>query len=227
MKRLFFIYLLVVFTSFANIVDNVDLFGKDDEILLAGRIAQLKEMYDLDFMIYTNSHKDYSLKNILKERKKTVVIAITQDEDNVVNVQLSVSEDIDMTSYGEEISKVLDNLDVLMKNEEYSDYTLELLANVGEVVNLVNMEKADNIKLEKESAKTIFSSMFKILLIFVCLSCIYYFYRFFLARKHLTTCSICGKNMVIDEEIEKGDKIMKIYKCSSCGKIKRINIKKN
>jgi hypothetical protein len=227
MKKLFFIYLLVVFTAFGTIVDNLDIFGVDNEILLSGRITQLKEMYQVDFLLYTNKHKDYSIKNILKQRNKTVVIAITKDEDNIINVQISASSDIDLNSYGEDINKILDNLSILMEKEEYGDYTLELLANIGEIINLINIEKSEHSNKENLKISHIFSLMFKILLISVFIFFIYYIYKFYLLRKNLTTCSFCGKNMLIDEEIEKDGKIMKIYKCSSCGKIKRTHIKKS
>lgn len=227
MKKLFFIYLLVVFTTFGTIVDNLDIFRTEDETLLSGRIAQLKEMYNVDFLVYTNQHKDYSIKNILKQREGTVVIAITKDEDNIVNVQISASSDINLNSYGEDINKILDNLSVLMENEEYSDYSFELLANIGEVVNLINMEKAESSQEESSKIASAFSFIFKILLVAVLVFSGYYIYRFYLTRKNLTTCSFCGKNMLIDEEIEKDGKTMKIYKCSACGKIKRTHIKKS
>lgn len=227
MKKLFFIYLLVVFSAFGTIVDNLDIFKAEDETLLSGRITQLKEMYHLDFLVYTNQHKDYSIKSILKQRENTIVITITKDEDNIVNVQISASSDINLNSYGEDINKILDNLSVLMENEEYSDYTFELLANIGEMVNLINMEKAETSEKESNKIVTAFSFIFKTLLMAVFLFSAYYIYRFYLARKNLTTCSFCGKNMLIDEEVEKDGKIMKIYKCSSCGKLKRTHIKKS
>ena len=43
MKKLFFIYLLFVFTAFGTIVDNLDIFKAEDETLLSGRITQLKK----------------------------------------------------------------------------------------------------------------------------------------------------------------------------------------
>ena len=127
-------------------------------------------------------------------------------------------QNINLNSYGENINKILDNLSVLMENEEYSDYTFELLANIGEVVNLINMEKAESSQKESNGISTAFAFIFKILLVAVFVFSAYYIYRFYLERKNLTTCSFCGKNMLIDEEIEKDGKIMKIYKCSACGK---------
>ncbi len=87
--------------------------------------------------------------------------------------------------------------------------------------------------MEKKSVQSESSSLvgniligfFKLILFLLLIAVIYYLYNYFRKVKNATICPDCNVNMIIDEEIVRDKNIMKVYKCSSCGKIKRVNSK--
>ncbi len=225
MKKLIFIYFLFLTVLFGEINDNLGIYSDEEEKILVERIEQLENNYGIDFIVYTSKEKDISYEKKLKNSKKTVIIGISNEGEGVANVKLSLSNDLDISSYSEEVEGILDKLEVLITEEEYSDYTYELLANIGDIVNLLELEKRS---VENESSSIlakILISFFKIILVALVLAIAYYAYNYFRKVKNATICSECNVNMIIDEEIIREKNVMKVYKCSSCGKIKRVNSK--
>lgn len=225
MKKLVFIYFLFLTLLFGEVYDNLGIYNEDEEKILNERIEQLEKNYKIDFIVYTSKEKDSSYEKKLKNSKKTVIIGLSNEGEGIANVKLSLSNDLDISSYSQEVETILDKLEVLIANEEYSDYTYELLANIGDIVNLLELEKKS---IEKESESVIAKvliSFFKLILIALIAAVAYYAYNYFRKVKNATVCPECNVNMIIDEEVVRGNSVMKVYKCSSCGKIKRVNSK--
>lgn len=226
MKKFIFIYFTIFTLVFGQVIDNAKLFQEKDKNILTNRTKQLQEMHKIDFIIVTNTEKDYTIQNMLKNKERKIIVSIVKEREEIASVTIMLSNDLDLSSYSNEIEKILDSLEVLILNGEYGNYTFELLANIGDILNIIKLDTEDITEKPSFNYSKIFIVIFKILIILFLLALAYYFYMFFMKKKNLTKCSACGRNMLIDQELEKEDSIMKIYKCSACGKIKRINKKR-
>lgn len=225
MKKLLFFYLLIPYFLFAGIDDKLGIFSNEENQVLEKRITQLKDLYEVDFDIYTFNDNIY-LENKLKNKRKTVIIGFYLTESKVVNVKMSLSDDLDFSGYTEEINTTLKDLSVLIEKEEYGDYTYELLANIGDIINIIQLEnKEEKVNIVKKG-KNVFIITFKVIISSTLILAVYLFVAYLLKSKNKTYCSECNKNMVIDQEIERENSIMKVYKCPICGKRKRVNTKR-
>ncbi len=225
MKKLIFTYFLFLAILFGEINDNLGIYSREEKKILIERIEQLEKSYGIDFIVYTSKEKEIAFEKKLKNSKKTVIIGISNEGKGIANVKLSLSNDLDISSYSQEVEVILDKLEVLISEEEYSDYTYELLANIADIVNLLELEKKNN---QNESGSLIAKALigfFKLILVTLVIAIGYFLYNYFKKVKNATVCPECSVNMIIDEEIVRGKNIMKVYKCSSCGKIKRVNSK--
>lgn len=153
-----FILILSVF-SFSQIKDNLGSFSSEETKRIEKRMEEISKKSKLD--LYINTYKD-GKNTQLKVLEKSVIIDMVKVDNEHLNVKLSFSQDIDISSYQEELENVLGNLENLITEGENEQYTMELLTSLEDIFNRMGEDK--EIQKEKFSKGGNLSGVFLFLI---------------------------------------------------------------
>lgn len=225
-----FLFLLVIISSilFANVKDQGHVFKPEEVKAINDRIKLLKDQTGVDFDVVTLVEDDEKLLNPNEEVKNKVIIILLKGEDNNIKVRVAVSNDIDLSSYGDKISRKLDELERIISPKTFSDYTLELLAETGDILTSIKLDQDSLAKEQQGIDKRAIIVFFLKSLGYIVLIIVGYIVYMYINRKRiLTYCRSCNKHMQIDEEIKSEKEHIKIYVCPSCGRLRRVIYKRH
>lgn len=227
MKKILFSLILLSSFIFGAVKDEGKVFKEDEIKALNDRIKLLKEQTGTDFDVVTLAAEDEKVFEGLDKATKKVVVVLQKGEENSVKVRLAISNDINLTGYEDKINRKLDELERVISPKTFSDYTLELLAETGDVLTSIQLD-------EKSAAEAKDGIDKRAIVIFVLKSLAYisiiilgYLVYMYINRKRiLTYCRTCNKHMQVEEEIKTEKEHIKIYACPSCGRLRRVIYKR-
>lgn len=228
MKKLLFLLVIMSAMLFADVKDQGNVFKPEEVKAINDRIKLLKDQTGVDFDVVTLVEDDEKLLNPNEEVKNKVMIILLKGEDNNIKVRVAVSNDIDLSSYGDKISRKLDELERIISPKTFSDYTLELLAETGDILTSIKLDQESLAKEQQGIDKRAIVVFFLKSLGYIVLIIAGYIVYMYINRKRiLTYCRSCNKHMQIDEEIKTEKEHIKIYVCPSCGRLRRVIYKRH
>ena len=213
-KFLLIIYMLLSFTAFGEIKDNLKLLTSDDMEVLTKRVMLLEKDYGIKFHILI-SNKEENLENSLNNESKSVIINMVKpDNTPKIKLKLKFSEDIDVVGYKENIEEMLTKLETLAVGRNYLDTLYELTGNIAvDIVNLSEFEK--NQAIGNNIYKKLAGIFFLLAVISGSLTLFLYWVRY--VAKKVRKCKKCGIELTLLEDYEEDGKKVKIYGCRLCG----------
>ncbi|TDT67931.1 hypothetical protein EV215_1937 [Hypnocyclicus thermotrophus] len=231
LKKLFFIYLLLITSIFANIEkDELNFFNENQISKINKKIKNIEKERKVNIKIFILKEEP---ENQLIKDKKSVIILLFKKENGNIGINLKFTNDINIIDYKSEIDNLLEDLSPLIINKEYEDFIYELLANISDILIFVEKENNDaigTIEKNKENQKIILKNILNLILILFLMIVlgfvIYTLYLFYIKSRDKTKCKDCNINMHIVDKIENKSGIIKIYECPKCKKIKQIIEKK-
>lgn len=227
MKKIIFLFIILSSLTFSVVKDTVKIFSPEEIKTINNRINLIKEQTEVDFDIVTLAQEDKKVFDSLKNNQKKVIVVLEKGVNNSIKVKVAFTNDINLNGYEDKITNDLEELKSIISPKTLSDYTLELLADMGDILTTV---KNDQIlaKQEKEGIdkKSLMIFIFKSIgyLLLVILG--YVVYVFINRKRVLTYCKTCDKQMELQDDINTDKENMKIYACPSCGKVRRVIYKK-
>ena len=213
-KFLLIIYMLLSFTAFGEIKDNLKLLTSDDMEVLTKRVMLLEKDYGIKFHILI-SNKEENLENSLNNESKSVIINMVKpDNTPKIKLKLKFSEDIYVVGYKENIEEMLTKLETLAVGRNYLDTLYELTGNIAvDIVNLSEFEK--NQAIGNNIYKKLAGIFFLLAVISGSLTLFLYWVRY--VAKKVRKCKKCGIELTLLEDYEEDGKKVKIYGCRLCG----------
>ncbi len=227
MKKIIFSLILLSSFIFGAVKDEGKVFNEGEIKALNDRIKLLKEQTGTDFDVITLVSENEKVFSSLEGTTKKVLVVLQKGEENSVKVKLAFSNDINLTGYEDKINRKLEELERIISPKTFSDYTLELLAETGDVLTSIQLD-------EKSAAEAKNGIDKRAIIVFVLKSLAYigviilgYLVYMYINRKRiLTYCRTCNKHMQIEEEIKTEKEHIKIYACPSCGRLRRVIYKR-
>jgi hypothetical protein len=206
--------MLLSFTAFGEIKDNLKLLTSDDMEVLTKRVMLLEKDYGIKFHILI-SNKEENLENSLNNESKSVIINMVKpDNTPKIKLKLKFSEDIDVVGYKENIEEMLTKLETLAVGRNYLDTLYELTGNIAvDIVNLSEFEK--NQAIGNNIYKKLAGIFFLLAVISGSLTLFLYWVRY--VAKKVRKCKKCGIELTLLEDYEEDGKKVKIYGCRLCG----------
>jgi len=228
MKKLLFLLVVISTFLFADVKDQGNVFKPEEIKAINDRIKLLKEQTGVDFDVITLVSEDEKLLNPDSEVKNKIIIILQKGEDNNVKVKVAVSNDIDISTYGDKINKKLDELERVISPKTFSDYTLELLAETGDILTSIKLDQESLAKEQEGIDKRAIIVFFLKSIGYIVLIILGYLVYMYINRKRiLTYCRACNKHMQVEEEIKTEKEHIKIYVCPSCGRLRRVIYKRH
>lgn len=228
MKKLLFLLVVISTFLFADVKDQGNVFKSEEIKAINDRIKLLKEQTGVDFDVITLVSEDEKLLNPDSEVKNKIIIILQKGEDNNVKVKVAVSNDIDISTYGDKINKKLDELERVISPKTFSDYTLELLAETGDILTSIKLDQESLAKEQEGIDKRAIIVFFLKSIGYIVLIILGYLVYMYINRKRiLTYCRACNKHMQVEEEIKTEKEHIKIYVCPSCGRLRRVIYKRH
>lgn len=227
MKKIIFSLILLSSFIFGAVKDEGKVFNEGEIKALNDRIKLLKEQTGTDFDVITLVSENEKVFSSLEGTTKKVLVVLQKGEENSVKVKLAFSNDINLTGYEDKINRKLEELERIISPKTFSDYTLELLAETGDVLTSIQLD-------EKSAAEAKNGIDKRAIIVFVLKSLAYigliilgYLVYMYINRKRiLTYCRTCNKHMQVEEEIKTEKEHIKIYACPSCGRLRRVIYKR-
>ncbi|MBZ4683176.1 MAG: hypothetical protein PWP46_1433 [Fusobacteriaceae bacterium] len=231
LKRLFFIYLILITTIYANIEkDELNFFNKEQISKINKKIETIEKERKVNINVFILKEEP---ENQLIKDKKSVIILLFKKENGNIGINLKFTNDINIVDYKSEIDNLLDELSPLIINQEYEDFIYELLANITDILIFVekdSIEAQTTIEKNRENKKIIVKNILNVILIIFLVTIlsfgIYALYLVYIKTRDKTRCKECNVNMHIVDKIESKNGIIKIYECPKCKKIKQVVEKK-
>lgn len=228
MKKILFLLIVINSFLFAGVRDEGKVFKAEEIKALNDRINLLKEQTGVEFDVITLVEENEKIFNVDQEVKKKVIIVLQRGEENNIKVKVAVSSDINMGTYGDKINKKLEELERVISPKTFSDYTLELLAETGDILTSIKLDEESLAKEQKGVDKRAIVMFFLKSLIYIIVIILGYLVYVYINRKRiLTYCRTCSKHMQIEEEIKTEKEHIKIYVCPSCGRLRRVIYKRH
>lgn len=225
-----FIFFLLIISSFvmAEVKDQVNVFKPEEVKALNDRIKLLKEQTGIDFEVITLAEENEKILMPDNEVKKKVIVLLEIGEENTVKAKVAISSDINIGAYGDKINKKLEELERVISSKTFSDFTLELLAETGDILTSIKLDE-ESIAKEQEgiNKKAVIVFFLKSLAYIVLIILGYIFYMYVNRKRILTYCRACNKHMQVEEEIKSEKEHIKIYVCPSCGRLRRVIYKRH
>ena len=227
MKKILFSLILLSSFVFGEFKDEGKVFKVEEVKALNDRINLLKEQTATDFEVVTLAEENEKVFSGLENATRKVIVVLQKGEENSIKVKLAFSNDINLTGYEDKINKKLEELERVISPKTFSDYTLELLAETGDVLTSIQLD-------EKSAAEAKNGIDKRAVIIFILKSLAYisiiilgYLVYMYINRKRiLTYCRTCNKHMQVEEEIKTEKEHIKIYVCPSCGRLRRVIYKR-
>lgn len=227
MKKIIFSLIFLSSFIFAEVKDGGKVFNSEEVKALNDRINLLKEQTGTNFDVVTLAVDDDKIFDELEKTPKKIIIVLQKGEDNSIKVKMAFSNDINLNGYEDKINKKLDELERVISPKTFSDYTLELLAETGDILVSIQLDaqSAAEVKegLDKRSIIIFVLKSFAYI-VFIILG--YIIYMYINRKRILTYCRTCNKHMQVEEEIKTQKEHIKIYACPSCGRLRRVIYKK-
>lgn len=228
MKKILFLLIILNSLIFAGVRDEGKVFKPEEIKALNDRINLIKQQTGTDFDVITLVEEDKKIFSPLDTAEKRVMIILEKGEGNTIKVKVAFSNDINVTGYEDKINKKLEELERVISPKTFSDYTLELLAETGDILSSIALDEQSVVEDTKKGIdfKGIGIFILKSLGYIVLVILGYVIYMYINRKRYLTYCRTCNKHMVIEEEQKSEKEHIKIYVCPSCGRLKRIIYKR-
>lgn len=206
-----------IFNAQEKIRDEIGLLDNIEKISLKKRLDDIEQNQKIRyFVLITEEPYDF---NRLPNIKNILVINIYKKDNYTLNIKMKFSENINISSYKNEIENLLERVNVLVSNEYYLDLIYELTGNLNDIMTFIKREEAEIQKAEFYKKIKIIS--FNLFLFFAVLTIILMILKKVLYKK-ITKCKYCRIDMeFIKKDTEKNNEI-KIYRCKICGYVRKI-----
>lgn len=227
MKKIIFSLILLSSFIFGAVKDEGKVFNEGEIKALNERIKLLKEQTGTDFDVITLVSENEKVFSGLEGTTKKVLVVLQKGEENSVKVKLAFSNDINLTGYEDKINKKLEELERIISPKTFSDYTLELLAETGDVLTSIQLDEKSAAEAKNGIDKRAIIVFVLKSLAYIALIILGYLVYMYINRKRiLTYCRTCNKHMQVEEEIKTEKEHIKIYACPSCGRLRRVIYKR-
>lgn len=227
MKKILFSLILLSSFVFGAVKDEGKVFNEGEIKALNERIKLLKEQTGTDFDVITLVSENEKVFSGLEGTTKKVLVVLQKGEENSVKVKLAFSNDINLTGYEDKINKKLEELERIISPKTFSDYTLELLAETGDVLTSIQLDEKSAAEAKNGIDKRAIIVFVLKSLAYIALIILGYLVYMYINRKRiLTYCRTCNKHMQVEEEIKTEKEHIKIYACPSCGRLRRVIYKR-
>ena len=140
MKKIIFSLIFLSSFIFAEVKDGGKVFNSEEVKALNDRINLLKEQTGTNFDVVTLVVDDDKIFDELEKTPKKIIIVLQKGEDNSIKVKMAFSNDINLNGYEDKINKKLDELERVISPKTFSDYTLELLAETGDILVSIQLD---------------------------------------------------------------------------------------
>ena len=151
MKKILFSLILLSSFVFGAVKDEGKVFKVEEVKALNDRINLLKEQTATDFEVVTLAEENEKVFSGLENATRKVIVVLQKGEENSIKVKLAFSNDINLTGYEDKINKKLEELERVISPKTFSDYTLELLAETGDVLTSIQLDEKSHILSKNEN----------------------------------------------------------------------------
>lgn len=200
------------------IKDEINLLSIKDKESLEKRLKIIEENQGVRYLIFI-TEEPYEFEKVQNDLKDILIINIYKKDHYTLTVKLKFAENIDISTYKNEIENLLERVNILVGNEYYIDLIYELTGNINDIITLIKREESE-IKKAEFNRKIKLTSF--VLFLFFSLLTIF----LMLIRKHilrrLKKCKYCSIEMELCENEIEGKKSVKTYKCKICGYTRKI-----
>ncbi|MEI6856780.1 hypothetical protein [Psychrilyobacter sp.] len=159
-KRIVFLSLVVFAFSFGQVNDSGNYLTAEEKQEVEKKLSEIEKNGDIVYHI--NLGRKMDEKNIVE---KAIILDIIPDGKNDVNVKLKFTQDIDTSTYEEEIDNLLIEGEDAIVKKEYKKFILSVLDMSGKVVDDIEVDKKEIKK--QEVKKTFIENKFAGLLILI------------------------------------------------------------
>lgn len=136
---------------FAQVNDNLNLFKEQDKTLINEKIEKFQDATGIK--VYVNTlipDEGFEIEN----PEKAIILNFRQKENNIINVEVKFTQDLNMEEKDEEMNVLLNNLEEFINKKDYGDYTVEFLDGTQELLS-------ENITLKEQEAHEKENNFFK------------------------------------------------------------------
>lgn len=160
MKRILFFLFIISTISFSQINDFSNYLTKDEEAKIGKKISEIEKKHDI--IIYINIGKGIDEDQF---KEKTILYNLVSDGKNGLNLELKITQDMDLSDYNDAIDKILTQAGEHLIEKKYEAFLLNLLNDTDKLLTQVKIEEREEKVDEIEG--TIFSSFLGWLMVLV------------------------------------------------------------
>ncbi len=154
MKKIYttIIFLLFSIFSFANFNDNLNLLKEEDKKIVEEKIKQLSSEKNITVFVNTLPIDEGFA---ISDPEHAMIFNLKKvDNSKKFEVELSLSKDIDIEDYKNDIDEVLASTEEILKQGDYKKYIIATLDGVGTVLNNVEIEPLNQMTMTKEQEES-------------------------------------------------------------------------
>lgn len=215
LKKIFLLFLFLSLNVFSmEINDKASILKEDEYNEIKSRFEIIEKNFNVKFNLNILEEENLE-KN--PEEQRTINLNIIKINSEL-KISIRFSEDMDMSSYAEDINSMLRGISKPVQRGYYYDIIYEISGNISDMLNLIDLEKKQEIKKKR---KLMFKSIILVLIIifnvFLFLIYLIYFYK-----KKIKKCRNCNIDMMLVNKSIKDNKEILTYKCSICGYTKKL-----
>lgn len=154
MKKIYttIIFLLFSIFSFANFNDNLNLLKEEERKIVEEKIKQLSSEKNITVFVNTLPIDEGFA---ISDPEHAMIFNLKKvDNSKKFEVELSLSKDIDIEDYKNDIDEVLASTEEILKQGDYKKYIIATLDGVGTVLNNVEIEPLNQMTMTKEQEES-------------------------------------------------------------------------
>lgn len=154
MKKIYttIIFLLFSIFSFSNFNDNLNLLKEEDKKIVEEKIKQLSSEKNITVFVNTLPIDEGFA---ISDPEHAMIFNLKKaDNSKKFEVELSLSKDIDIEDYKNDIDEVLASTEEILKQGDYKKYIIATLDGVGTVLNNVEIEPLNQMTMTKEQEES-------------------------------------------------------------------------
>lgn len=149
MKKILFLFLIFSSICLASINDSLGLFSQTEIKAISEKIEEIKSSKNVTSYVNTMQIGE-GFK--VSDPERTIILNLKKDDGNTnVDIELSFSKDMEIDDKTEDINKLLEMAEPIIKEKQYYKYVMTILDGISQTVEKVDVVSDKPYQMTKAS----------------------------------------------------------------------------
>ncbi|WP_291258861.1 hypothetical protein [Fusobacterium sp.] len=143
-------FFLLNILTFAKVNDELGVLNDEQKVSIEKKIEEISEKRGVNIYVNTFSGDEGF---VADKAEKLVILNLTKPKEKSLKVELKLTKDMELEEVQEDIDNILNGNEKSLKDENYSEYIMEVLIDIDGVLENIKFEEPITVEEEEVQEK--------------------------------------------------------------------------